>query len=110
MPSSRTRSLRLNDLRHASITHALASGENIRIIQERAGHSTPRLTLSVYAHALSGAHQATAQSMGNLLFADTGNARMPEVECKVVKSNNPHNIRALMASVMAPKANGKVTK
>jgi len=48
--------------------------------------------------------------MGNLLFADTGNARMPEVECKVVKSNNPHNIRALMASVMAPKANGKVTK
>ena len=43
-------SYRLHDLRHHHITELIASGVNIKAVQNRAGHSSPSFTLSKYAH------------------------------------------------------------
>lgn len=53
-------SLRFHDLRHTHISSLLAAGEPVTVVSERAGHSTPRLTLEVYGHVLPGQGQAAS--------------------------------------------------
>lgn len=43
--------IRLHDLRHAYCTLALDNGDDIKTIQNNLGHSTPELTLRIYAHS-----------------------------------------------------------
>jgi integrase len=44
--------IRFHDLRHSSASLALASGINVKVVSERLGHSSAKMTLDVYAHAL----------------------------------------------------------
>lgn len=44
--------IRFHDLRHTPITLLLAAGENIKVVSERAGHSTSAFMLEKYAHVL----------------------------------------------------------
>ncbi|MGI8736006.1 MAG: tyrosine-type recombinase/integrase [Candidatus Eremiobacter antarcticus] len=44
--------IRFHDLRHAAATLLLAAGENVKVVAERLGHSSAKMTLDVYAHAL----------------------------------------------------------
>jgi integrase len=44
--------IRFHDLRHAHATSLLASGVNVKVVSERLGHSTTKMTLDVYSHAL----------------------------------------------------------
>lgn len=43
-------SFRLHDLRHFHATALIESGVHIKAIQGRLGHSSPSLTMSIYAH------------------------------------------------------------
>jgi len=45
-------------VRHSCATLLLASGENIKVIQERLGHADVNLTLSTYSHVLDGMQAA----------------------------------------------------
>ena len=46
----------------------LASGEPVKIVQELLGHSSPAITLSIYAHVLPGmAEDAGAKLTSRLL-------------------------------------------
>lgn len=51
------------DLRRASATAMVAAGVDLRTAQERLGHADPRLTLSVYAHAVDGANRDAADRL-----------------------------------------------
>jgi len=44
--------IRFYDLRHTAATLLLAEGENVKVVAERLGHSSAKMTLDVYAHAL----------------------------------------------------------
>ncbi len=46
------RPLRLHDARHTFASLALASGKSVRWVASQLGHTSPELTLRVYAHAL----------------------------------------------------------
>jgi integrase len=46
--------LTLHGLRHSHITALLRTGQPIRVVSARAGHSSPAITLSVYAHVMPG--------------------------------------------------------
>ena len=59
--------MRLYDLRHSSATLLLASGEQVKVVQERLGHSSAMHTLDTYAHVLPGAQRATSLRMEALL-------------------------------------------
>ncbi len=47
-------------LRHTHITQLLRDGENVKVISERAGHSSVATTLDLYGHVLPGMQEAAA--------------------------------------------------
>lgn len=58
----------LYSLRHSCATLLLAEGINIKVIQERLGHSDITLTLSTYSHVLDGMQADASSKMGSLLY------------------------------------------
>jgi integrase len=54
-------------LRHSYLTMLVRAGEPLRVVSQRAGHSSPNVTLAVYSHALPGDDQAAASRGGRLL-------------------------------------------
>jgi integrase len=59
--------LTLHGLRHSHITALLRAGQPIRVVSARAGHSSPAITLGVYAHVLPGDDEAAALAAANAL-------------------------------------------
>ena len=57
----------LHGLRHASATHLIAAGTDVRTVAARLGHSDASLTLRVYAHAVEQRDRDAAEVMGGLL-------------------------------------------
>jgi integrase len=61
--------LRLHDLRHSMTSLAIAAGSAVKVISERLGHSTTRLTQDRYAHELRGLQRQTASAIDSTLKA-----------------------------------------
>lgn len=59
--------LRQYDLRHSHATVLLALGEHPKIVQERLGHSSVRLTLDTYTHVVPGMQEAATKKLDLLL-------------------------------------------
>jgi integrase len=59
--------IRLHDLRHTWATLALASGVEVKTVQEHLGHSTPVITLTTYAHVLGSQRRQAADRVAALL-------------------------------------------
>jgi len=59
--------LRLHDLRHACATFLLAQGVEPRVVMDLLGHSTIRLTMDTYGHALPERRDAAARAMDTAL-------------------------------------------
>ena len=62
--------VRFHDLRHANISQQIAAGIDVRTVSARAGHSSARMTLDRYAHALPAGDVAAAAALGALLPDD----------------------------------------
>jgi len=52
-------------LRHTHATELLAAGVHPKIVQERLGHSTIRLTMDTYSHVLPTMQQAVAEVLNS---------------------------------------------
>lgn len=64
--------IRLYDLRHSHATPLLAADEHVKIVSERLGHSTTRLTLDTYSHVLSNMQEKTSAKLEQMLHGKTG--------------------------------------
>ncbi len=64
--------IRLYDLRHSHATLLLAADEHIKIVSERLGHSTTRLTLDTYSHVLKSMQEKTSTKLENMLYTKAG--------------------------------------
>lgn len=53
--------IRLHDLRHSHLTLWLQEGASVKAVAERAGHATPMVTLTVYAHVSRTLQRETAE-------------------------------------------------
>jgi len=60
--------IRLYDLRHTHATLLLIADEHLKVVSERLGHSTIRLTADTYSHVLDSMQQATASKLENMLY------------------------------------------
>jgi len=60
--------IRFHDLRHTYASLLLEQGENIKYIQTQLGHSSPMVTLNVYAHLMKDSNQDAVQRLENTIF------------------------------------------
>lgn len=59
--------IRFHDLRHTSITMALASGADIKTVSVRSGHAKSSFTLDRYGHVLPNQDRAAADGVAGML-------------------------------------------
>jgi len=60
--------VRFHDLRHTYASLLIDQGENIKYIQTQLGHSSPPVTLDVYAHLMKETNQEAALRLENAIF------------------------------------------
>ncbi|MCI2254816.1 site-specific integrase [Domibacillus sp. PGB-M46] len=60
--------IRFHDLRHTHASLMLQQGENIKLISERLGHSSVKITLDTYSHVLPNMQQEASNRLANKLF------------------------------------------
>ena len=60
---------RLHDIRHSAATHLLSRGIPLHIVAARLGHSSPVVTLTIYAHVLPTSDEQAAEVMAAVLTA-----------------------------------------
>ena len=58
---------RVHDLRHAGITHNLADGVPLKVVQEMAGHASAETTLDTYAHVTEDMQQQAIEAQNRRL-------------------------------------------
>jgi integrase len=58
---------RLHDIRHSHATHLLTEGVPVHIVAARLGHSSPMVTLGVYAHVLPTGDERAADVIAGVL-------------------------------------------
>jgi integrase len=64
--------IKFHALRHTYASLLIDQKENIKYIQNQLGHSTPNITLSVYAHLMKDENQEAACRLENAIFEGTG--------------------------------------
>ena len=61
--------IRFHDLRHTYASLLLSQGENIKYVQNQLGHSSPTVTLNVYAHLMKSENQEAVCKLENTIFS-----------------------------------------
>ena len=59
--------VRLHDLRHTHASLLLQAGVHPKVVQERLGQSSIRMTLDTYSHVVGGLQEAAAQRFDDFL-------------------------------------------
>jgi integrase len=59
--------IRFHDLRHTHATLLLKLGENVKVVSERLGHSSVKMTLDVYSHVTPDMQEQAAQRFAQAL-------------------------------------------
>jgi hypothetical protein len=67
--------LRLHDLRSMAATALVAAGVDVKTAPTRLGHSSPSLTLGIYARATAAGDRAAAEAVGQFLRGEAGPKR-----------------------------------
>ena len=70
--------IRFHDLRHTHASLLIDQGENIKYIQAQLGHSSPTLTLEVYAHLIKPINQEAARKLERTVFENNGSKTVAE--------------------------------
>ncbi|UCD88800.1 MAG: site-specific integrase, partial [Desulfobacterales bacterium] len=76
--------IRFHDLRHTYASLLIEQGENIKYIQNQLGHSSPTVTLDVYAHLMKPANQESALKLENAVFGINGSKTVAEKKKEVM--------------------------
>ena len=70
--------IRFHDLRHTNASLLIEQGENIKYIQSQLGHSSPTVTLNIYAHLMKSVNQEAACRLENTVFGESGSKMVAE--------------------------------
>lgn len=74
---------RFHDLRHTFASMLIEQGENLKYIQTQLGHSSPTVTLNVYAHLMKSVNQEAACRLENSVFTSTGHGMVTKTKKEV---------------------------
>ncbi|MEO2104675.1 MAG: tyrosine-type recombinase/integrase, partial [Actinomycetota bacterium] len=62
--------IRLHDLRHTWATLALEAGVDVKIVSERLGHASAKITWDIYQHVTPSMQADAAETVARLIFGD----------------------------------------
>lgn len=71
------RKIRFHDLRHTFASLLIANGEDIVRVSRLLGHSSPTITLNVYAHQLPEDHYGSADRLAKAILGTTEKGNVP---------------------------------
>ena len=71
--------IKFHALRHTTASLMIEQGENIKYIQSQLGHSSPTVTLNVYAHLMKTINQEAACRLESTIF-ETNGSKMVAVQ------------------------------
>lgn len=60
--------IRLHDTRHTAASLMLASGVSVKVVQEMLGHSSPAITLAIYAHTTPSMGREAGEALSSALL------------------------------------------
>lgn len=63
------RHIKLHGTRHSAISMLLSEGIPLHIVQQRAGHKDPQITLAVYSHIAKDKENIVAEKLDSLIFS-----------------------------------------
>lgn len=63
------RHIKLHGTRHSAISLLLSEGIPVHIVQQRAGHKDPQITLAVYSHVAKDKQSIVAEKLESLIFS-----------------------------------------
>ena len=72
--------IRFHDMRHTYSSLLIEQGENIKYIQTQLGHSSPVVTLEIYAHLMKPVNQEAAIKLENSIFLTTSSRMAAETK------------------------------
>lgn len=82
--------VRFHNLRHTYASLMIEQGENLKYIQTQLGHSSPTVTLNVYAHLMQPTNQKAACRLEDTIFGTTGSKTVANTKKEVsAKSVTP---------------------
>ena len=61
--------MRFHDLRHAHASLMLARGVHPKVVADRLGHSSIRVTMDVYSHLMPGVQAAATEELDGVIAA-----------------------------------------
>lgn len=70
--------MRLYDLRHTCATLLLKAGVNVKVVSERLGHASVKITLDTYAQVLPSMQAHASSQLDALLYQDRPADRVEE--------------------------------
>ncbi|UCD31836.1 MAG: site-specific integrase, partial [Desulfobacterales bacterium] len=77
--------VRFHDLRHTYASLLIEQGENIKYIQNQLGHSTPTVTLNVYAHLMKSVNQEAAYRLEKAVLETNGDQMETKTKKEVTR-------------------------
>lgn len=63
------RHIKLHGMRHSAISLLVSEGVPVQMVQQRAGHKDPKITLSVYSHVAKDKQHVVAEKLDSLIFS-----------------------------------------
>jgi integrase len=87
LKSAKLPRIRFHDLRHTKVSLMIEQGENLKYIQTQLGHSSPTVTLNVYAHLMEPINQEAACRYENVIFQKNGSRMVAETKKEVTASD-----------------------
>ena len=63
--------MRLYDLRHSHATLLLIAGEHPKVVSERLGHASIRITMDTYSHVLPSMQERTATQLERTFYGES---------------------------------------
>lgn len=74
VPNGDSTSARLHDLRHTWATLALQASVDVKIVSERLGHASAKITWDIYQHVTPAMQTDAAETVAQLIFGARGRA------------------------------------
>ncbi len=81
------RYIKLHGTRHSAISWMLSQGVPLHIVQQRAGHQDPKITLSAYSHVAKDDAGRVAELLENKIFSDKNDTTDNLISIQIDDSN-----------------------